>query len=141
MAQGGKGVKIFTPLGRIDENIGYIANASHMTVRKVEKILREGSEDTKQKARSGDLSIDYAYKSVKREQDHTAENIPKLPEGQFSIILDDPPWSYNINTRGSPDEHYSVMAQQDIESLKIPAADNAMLYYFCGPQIQNSPKL
>jgi hypothetical protein len=38
-------------------------------------------EETKQKVRLGDLSIDYAYKSIKRAQDHKAENIPKLPQG------------------------------------------------------------
>jgi hypothetical protein len=49
---------------------------------------------------------------VTRAEDH--KNTPKLPQGQFDIILADPPWIYDINTRGSPDEHYNTMTNVEI---------------------------
>jgi N6-adenosine-specific RNA methylase IME4 len=51
-----------------------------------------------------------------------------MPPGQFDIIVADPPWSYEINTRGSPEEHYDVMTNQEIYDLEIPSADNAILF-------------
>jgi N6-adenosine-specific RNA methylase IME4 len=51
-----------------------------------------------------------------------------MPEGKFDIIVANPPWSYDINTRGSPDDHYDVMTNQEIYDLEIPSADNAILF-------------
>jgi N6-adenosine-specific RNA methylase IME4 len=126
-------VKSFT-VGRVDQEIGDRAKASHVTIKKAETIIKKSSENVKQSLRSGKVSIEYAYKSVKRSED--SKEIKPLPHGQFSVIVADPPWPYDINTRGSPDDHYAVMTQQDIELLQIPSADNAMLFLWA-----TNPKL
>lgn len=121
-------------LGRVDQEIGKRANTSHETVRKVETILEQGDKDLIDKTRSGKTSINYAYKTVKRANDH--KNVPELPRDRFDIILADPPWSYDINTRGSPDDHYNVMSDSDISKLQIPVSDNAILFLWA-----TNPKL
>jgi N6-adenosine-specific RNA methylase IME4 len=73
----------------------------------------------------------------KRSQDH--QNTPPLPEGQFDIILADPPWLYEISHRGSAQDHYQVMENEEIEHLPIPAADNAILFLWAtAPMIKSA---
>ena len=79
-----------------------------------------------EKLDNGDISVKYAYEMVKRSNDHN--EIKNLPEGQFDIILADPPWTYEFPNRGSPQDHYQTMSLEDIKSMKIPSADNAILF-------------
>jgi N6-adenosine-specific RNA methylase IME4/ParB-like chromosome segregation protein Spo0J len=97
------------------------------TYQKAKVIIENATEELKEKVRKGTTSIDYAFKQVKRSDDNKKER-PPLPQGQFDVILADPPWKYEINTRGSPDEHYGVMEDNAIQDMKIPAADNAILF-------------
>ena len=129
-------VKYFTK-GRVDEEIGKRSEVSHVTVRKVEAIVNKATQELKDKVRKGQMSIEYAYKSITRSEDH--KNTPALPVGEYDIILADPPWNYDINTRGSPDEHYAVMTNQEIEDLKVPSAENAMLFLWAtAPKIREA---
>lgn len=97
------------------------------TYQRAKAIMENAPEELKEKVRKGTTSIAYAYKQVKRSEDDKKER-PALPQGQFDVILADPPWRYDINTRGSPDEHYGVMEDNTIQNMKIPAADNAILF-------------
>lgn len=83
-------------------------------------------------------NVDYAAKQVKKAKRHETTNIPKLPKEKFDVILADSPWNYDINTRGSPDEHYLVIEDSEIKELDIPSAENACC--FCGPQHPNFRK-
>jgi hypothetical protein len=47
------------------DEIAKIADLSHGTIDKIEKIENEGSEELKEKARKGEISIDAAYKATK----------------------------------------------------------------------------
>lgn len=95
-------------------------------LRRILKIDEEASEELKQKVSNGETSINYAYKTVNRQEKKA--NAEPIPEGEFDVILADPPWKYDINTRGSPDDHYDVMEDQDISKLKIPSSDNCVLF-------------
>jgi len=53
---------------------------------------------------------------------------PHMPSGKFSVILADPPWYYKGGGSWAVENHYSTMKLSDIKSLKIPAADSAVLY-------------
>ncbi len=69
---GGRGVKILSPLRRVDEKIAERAGVSHETVRKVSKILNDSeiiTEENKEDLRLGRVSINVAYKVVVREQE------------------------------------------------------------------------
>ena len=55
---------------------------------------------------------------------------PDLPDGPFDVIYADPPWSYHNGSvpNGGVDHHYGTMDIDDIKSLDVPAADDAVLY-------------
>lgn len=51
------------------------------------------------------------------------------PTGKYGVIYADPPWSYDQDTpRGGVAKHYPTMTLEEIESLNVPAADDAVLY-------------
>ncbi len=128
------------PKGPTDIVTGKIAGYSEQTINKIVELVEAAKENPElkemvDKVDSGKTSFPYAYKSFKRSDDNTKERLP-LPEGQYDVILADPPWSYDINIRGSPDEHYAVMTDEEIQELQIPAADNAVLFLWA-----TAPKL
>jgi N6-adenosine-specific RNA methylase IME4 len=56
---------------------------------------------------------------------------PPLPEGKFSVIVCDPPWSYEANY--NPDTYrsgasYPEMTLEQLKELEIPAADDCILW-------------
>jgi N6-adenosine-specific RNA methylase IME4 len=124
---GGKGVAIQTPLERVDKELGKRVGVGKDTVRKVEKILKTGSKELQNRARKGETSINYAYKSVNRTEDH--KKTPKIPKSQYNVILADPPWSCEINSRGSLDEPLG-MTKKEIFKLHIPSTDDSILFFW-----------
>jgi len=106
-------------------------------LRKILKIDELASEDLKENVRSGNTSINYAYKTVSRQE--KKKNAKPLPPGEFSVILADPPWEYNINTRGSPDDHYDVMSLESICQMPIPSARDSILFLWAtAPKIKEA---
>lgn len=95
-------------------------------LRRILKIENEAPEELKEKVRKGETSINYAYKTVNRQEKKA--NAEPIPQGQFNVILADPPWKYDINTRGSPDDHYDVMDDESIYNMKIPGAKDCVLF-------------
>jgi N6-adenosine-specific RNA methylase IME4 len=116
-----------------DKVAGYLG-MSWKTLDKLEDIVNAAKEnplqfgDLPEKIDSGKVSINYANMMITRAEDHSTENIPELPQGQFDVISADPPWDYHHANRGAPDNHYAVMTDQDIENLQIPSAENAVLF-------------
>lgn len=57
---------------------------------------------------------------------------------KYSVIYADPPWRYNFSkdSKDAIEYHYPTMSNEDIENLKIPIADNAVLYLWA-----TAPKL
>lgn len=51
--------------GETRDQLAQLANTSHDTVHKAEKIINEAPEEVKSAVRSGDMSINQAYKTVK----------------------------------------------------------------------------
>jgi N6-adenosine-specific RNA methylase IME4 len=115
------------PVGRVNEEIGkHAGGKSYKTVGKVETILKQAPQELIDKARHGQITINLAHQMVKRSKDH--QNTPELPQGQFDIILADPPWTYEFPHRGNPQDHYQTMSLDDIKALQVPSADNAILF-------------
>ena len=59
-----------------------------------------------------------------------------LPTGRFEVIYADPPWPYDFELRGAPSSHYPEMTVEDISALKVPAADDSILFLWA-----TNPKL
>jgi N6-adenosine-specific RNA methylase IME4 len=118
--------------GRVLDNIAKSFGISRNTLNKETAIIEAAKQNPTQFERfieridSGKTSVSYVYTMVKRSKDH--KKTPNLPTGEFDIILADPPWTYDIMTRGAPDEHYGVMTDEEIENMQVPSSDNAILF-------------
>jgi len=127
------GIELKKP-NRARTNVARKVQLSDRTLEKVKDILDKGSEELKQKVESGQTSISYAHKIIKRQERKI--NQPPLPKEKFNVIYADPPWEYNLGLRGDPAEHYSTMTQEQILALKIPTAEDAILFLWA-----TNPKL
>ena len=55
---------------------------------------------------------------------------PPLPSGPFDLVYADPPWRYEFSKSDSRsvEAHYPTLSQEEIESLRIPAAADSVLF-------------
>ena len=90
------------------KELAKVAGVSHDTIAKVEKIQAKASPEIKSAIKAGEMSINQAYQTVKREEkkqevqkriDEYAEvqtgviDIEK-PDKKYNIVYADPPWQY-----------------------------------------------
>ena len=71
------------------------------------------------------------------------EPVP-LPEGVYNIIYADPPWKYDfsISPTRKVEKQYFTMELTDIETMKIPSADNAVLFLWAtAPKLREALKV
>ena len=128
--------------------VAKLSAVSHDTISRVEKILEIASPEEIDKARTGEVSVNQLYTTIKRKEkeeqrnQHVTKNIEKVKQGKsmseidglFQTIVIDPPWYWgdeNDNNqfgRAKPD--YATMPFEDI--LKCPVAkfadENCHLY-------------
>lgn len=129
--------------------IGKIADVSSETIRKVEKIEATASPEIKAKASAGLISINEAYKEIKKEEKKVerVELIQKqiedieeglLPDliGLFDVVSVDPPWPYegeskNITSFDSVGRRvanpYPEMSIEQIKAIELPLMENAVV--------------
>lgn len=129
--------------------IGKIADVSSETIRKVEKIEATASPEIKAKASAGLISINEAYKGIKKEEKKVerVELIQKqiedieeglLPDlvGLFDVVSVDPPWPYegeskNITSFDSVGRRvanpYPEMSIEQIKAIELPLMENAVV--------------
>ena len=115
------------------------------------KIVKEKApEPVKEALRKGEMSINEAYKQVKREEQQEARkqvalsleqptkqviDLSTLPQ-VYRVVYADPPWSYgNDHTQAMPgstrpEDHYVAMSTADICKLPVKGLtiDNAVLF-------------
>ena len=72
--------------GRTDEKIAKMADTSRDTVRKVEHILDKGSQETQELARSGQISVNEAYKRTVKENEPPKPDIPTVEEEHAAFV-------------------------------------------------------
>ena len=113
---------------------------SGRTLEKAEDIVKAARADPDRfgdilkRVDSGKTSISHAHIKIKRQRKH--DSPPDLPEGEWSVILADPPWLYYLPLRGAPDTHYKTMPKEDLLKMKIPSAQNSVLFLWA-----TNPKL
>lgn len=112
--------------GMATERVSKQAGLSRNTFERAKVIIQKAPEELKEKVRSGQTSIHYAYKSVNRAE--KKKNSEPIPRDFFSVILSDPPWKYDVNLRGSPDAHYSVLTVEEICKLKPLSHKDCILF-------------
>jgi N6-adenosine-specific RNA methylase IME4 len=118
---------------------------SKATYERAAKIRDEGTEEEKQKANNTKRSISSAYRDVVRREKRQLladKGVPPIPEGQFNVILADPPWEYDAPLRGEPDLHYPTMRTDEICALKVSSSEDAVLFLWTtNPKIEDALKV
>ena len=130
------------------KEIAKAAGVSHDTIAKVEKIERQAAPEVKEQLRKGELSINQAYQTVRRDEkaqrqeerrESNAEKVERLAspldaQGLFQTVVIDPPWDWgdegDVNQLGRAKPEYHTMPIEEIERLPIAkiADDNCHLY-------------
>lgn len=111
---------------------------SPTTFHRAKTIIEKGSEELKEAVRRGKMSTTFAYEKLLK----TEAEPPSLPEGIFDVILADPPWEYYLPLRGSPNMHYSTMTTEEICQLKVPSAENSVLFLWAtNPKLEDALKV
>ena len=129
--------------------ISKVASVSHDTIAKVKKIQEKAPEEVKAKLRTGEVSINAAYKEIKKEE-KKAERIDvikkqiedieqgELPElkGLFDVVSVDPPWNYEGESKKITSfdavgrrvaNPYPEMSTDEIKKIKLPLMDDAVV--------------
>jgi N6-adenosine-specific RNA methylase IME4 len=125
----------------IDTNkeIAKIVGCSKDTVAKKKKIREKASPEINQKVNAGDMSINEAYKEIKKaEKDQKKqEAIEALnieitkPNGLYHVLVVDPPWPYE--KRADDASHrgrclYPDISIEKLMALEIPAEEDSILW-------------
>lgn len=133
---------------KTDYQVAKAAGVSEDTIRKVEKIEAQATPEVKAALKSGEISINQAFKEIKhaeketRQEERRVENAAKVEElatpldakGLFQTIVIDPPWDWgdegDVNQFGRAKPDYSTMPFDEIKNLPIDriADENCHLY-------------
>lgn len=156
-----KSVEVQKPIDTQKE-LAKVAGVSHDTIAKVEKIEQKATPEIKTQLQTGEISINQAYKTVKKEENRQKrqENIEKQiaqkpseryvdiykTDKKYRVIYADPPWSYgdkqNIDGLGGAEKHYPTMSLNDICDIPIPAEENAVLFlWVTSPLLEDAFKV
>ena len=130
----------FDAKGKTTEVVAKKLGLSTRTFERAKKIIEEGSELQKQQLRIGKHRIGYAHQMLVDTK--RIVNAPPMPDGVFDVILADPPWQYDAGMRGDPREHYHTMKLEEIASLKVPAAEDSILFLWAtNPKLEDALKV
>jgi N6-adenosine-specific RNA methylase IME4/ParB-like chromosome segregation protein Spo0J len=102
------------------------------------KVVREGDPVLFERVKAGKLPAQRAAKQIERQR--MLEGLqapPPLPRGRFQLLYVDPPWpSASPGSEWSPEQHYPTLSIEEIKSLPLPAAEDALLFLWAvGPQL------
>lgn len=137
--QGIKGCQKSDKVIDTKRELATIAGLSHDTIAKVEKIEIQATPELKEKIKQGDVSINQAYQTVRREEKikAVAQKIEEHKEEQtgvidifntdkkYNIIYADPAWEYWSSGNKNQNLHYTTMTIDEICKLPVQnIADN-----------------
>lgn len=112
-------------------DLAKIANVGHDTIAKVKRIEATGSLEIKAMANSGKISINEAYKGIKKEEvelkrKEIRETFEKqdveVKDKKYRIIYADPPWKYGNAMPEyvtEPQDYYLLLNTEDICAMPI----------------------
>lgn len=95
--------------------------------------LESARPDLAEKVRTGELKPAEARRQAKK--DEVKGKLASLPDGQFTVVYADPPWSYNDKLSGeisedygAAEKHYPAMSLAELKALDVPAAPDSVLF-------------
>lgn len=106
---------------------------------------RSGDEEAEkqlEKVSRGENTVDSAQRAVERNRRNKErrDDVPEIPDDEYSVILADPPWeSTQVSHDREIENHYRTMSLSEIKEMDIPAADESVLYLWTtGPKLEES---
>ena len=121
------------------DKVGASVGMSGRNYEKAKAVIESGNE-TAIALMDDTGKIDRAYREVtKAERDEgLRDKSLALPEGQYDLILADPPWKYEYSQAAnrSIENHYPTMELDEILAIQLPAASDCVLFLWA-----TSPKL
>jgi N6-adenosine-specific RNA methylase IME4 len=115
------------------KELAKIAGVGHDTIAKVKKIEQEATPEVKQKLLIGEISINEAYKDIRREEKkaEVQEKITELKQkeiqpttNKYDVIVIDPPWEMEkIEREVAPEQigfDYPTMTIEEIMQYNLP---------------------
>lgn len=133
------------PEGRPEKTASYEAvsqseaakmlNVSRPSVQRAVKVQEKATPAQIKSIETGEKTVTEVLRQVSKPK---LRSTPALPKGIYDVIYADPPWCYEFSeTKGREIENkYQTMSLNDICDLKIPMADNAVLFLWA-----TAPKL
>jgi len=132
------------------KELSKVAAVSHDTIAKVKKIQEKAPEEIKAKLATGEVSINAAYKEIKKEEkkeerisiikeqieDIESGKVPEL-KGLYNVISIDPAWNYegenkNITSYDANGRRvanpYPEMSTQEIKDIKLPLMSDSVVF-------------
>jgi N6-adenosine-specific RNA methylase IME4 len=117
------------PRGKTRELGAQMAGASARTVQDAVTV-RKYDLELFERIKQGLVSAPLAARQVRRRlRDEAPPPAPPLPNGPFDLIYADPPWQLGYpDSPHAPENHYATMEVDSIMALRVPAADDAVLF-------------
>ncbi len=132
------------------KELSKVASVSHDTISKVKKIQEKAPEEVKAKLATGEVSINAAYKEIKKEEKKEEriniikEQIKDIESGKvtelkglYNVISIDPAWNYegenkNITSYDANGRRvanpYPEMSTQEIKDIKLPLLNDSVVF-------------
>ena len=125
------------------KELSKVASVSHDTIAKVKKIQEKATDEIKEKLSTGEVSINAAYKDIKKEEKKAELQQKKIDyeirvekktvnefkvdifntKETFRVIYADPAWSYNDKQDtpmlGGAAKHYDTMSISQLSALPV----------------------
>ena len=145
-------ISVNSPISKLDtrKELSKVASVGEQIIARVKVIEAKAPEEVKAKLRTGEVSINAAYKEIKKEE-KKAERLGKIeeikteiakglkaPNGLYDVIAIDPPWEYSERggsssksfdddgNRGGVD--YPTMTVEELKKINIPCKDDSVIY-------------
>jgi N6-adenosine-specific RNA methylase IME4 len=125
-----------------DKEIAKDAGTSHDTIHRTRVIMEKADDETKDKLRTGEESINSAYKQIKKDEkaarkaekiEELINEISPLPLGPFRVIVADPPWDDTARKNDATHRGvcpYPSQTTDEIKAMEVNelAHDDAILW-------------
>lgn len=132
------------------KELSKVAQVGERTLGMVKTIQEKAPEEVKAKLATGEVSINAAYKEIKKEekkeqrielinkqiQDIEAGELPQL-KGLFDVVSVDPPWNYEGENRNKTSfdsvgrrvaNPYPEMTTQEIKQIELPLMKDSIVF-------------
>jgi len=150
------------------KELSKVASVSHDTISKVKKIQEKAPQEVKAKLATGEVSINAAYKEIKKEekkeelQEKKKEYEKRIESNTnnefkidifntnetFRVIYADPAWSYNDKQDtpqlGGASKHYDTMSIAELSKLpvnKISEKNSILFLWVTSPLLEDAFKV